>query len=307
MSLLIKFRPAVRQTQFVVTESEPEEAPSEVEELQSLGFRVPFMGEEFEASKPSSTRTISSHSSTSSNSATSLSTNHPLTHASPTPIPTRDLFHRKTARMTERAHPVMSPGHSARVAEAMALSDSTLSKRYISYYKTPLPSMTLRDEGPRLEGKEVEVVPEGQQQAVPVMDIATDRPLRLGYGALRRHEVALGEDQGSSTLEVGQSSRSVPEQQGAERTPPSPEWSSSSLPLSSSSLRLDALPPTLFTDINRDVRELYTSLGVVRYEIFLQRPMLALEAWAYMSWAGYDDHRLIHDMLVQHDAMHFEL
>ncbi|GKD07229.1 hypothetical protein Tco_1186914, partial [Tanacetum coccineum] len=32
--------------------------------------------------------------------------------------------------------------------------------------------------------------------------------------------------------------------------------------------RLDALPPTLFADIDRDVRELYT------------RPLLALEAWA---------------------------
>ncbi|GKG60832.1 hypothetical protein Tco_0614394, partial [Tanacetum coccineum] len=32
--------------------------------------------------------------------------------------------------------------------------------------------------------------------------------------------------------------------------------------------RLDALPPTLFADIDRDVRELYTRSGVVRDEIF---------------------------------------
>nr|GEY28587.1 hypothetical protein [Tanacetum cinerariifolium] len=34
--------------------------------------------------------------------------------------------------------------------------------------------------------------------------------------------------------------------------------------------RLDALPPTLVTDIDRDVRELYTRSGVIRDEIFLE-------------------------------------
>nr|GFB92032.1 hypothetical protein [Tanacetum cinerariifolium] len=138
------------------------------------------------------------------------------------------------------------------------------------------------------------------------------------------------------------------------QTPPSPEWSLG-LPVSPSSLVvsspiaspvatptatiscLDALPPTLFVDIDRDVRELYTSSGTVRDEIFshryrfrslereqeratltfrsLWRPVLALEAWAGhvdtqmadMSWARYDDHRLIHDMLVQQAAMQREL
>nr|GEY89606.1 hypothetical protein [Tanacetum cinerariifolium] len=102
-------------------------------------------------------------------------------------------------------------------------------------------------------------------------------------------------------------------------------------------LRLDALPPTLVTDIDRDVRELYTRSGAVRDEIFSQRyrfnslkreqkratvtfealwrPVLALEAWAghvdtrltHMSRAKYDDHILIHDMLVQQAAMQLEL
>ncbi|GKG31658.1 hypothetical protein Tco_0426608, partial [Tanacetum coccineum] len=47
----------------------------------------------------------------------------------------------------------------------------------------------------------------------------------------------------------------------------------------------------------------------------LWRPVLALEAWAGhvdtriadLSQAGYDDHRLIHDMLVQHAALQHEL
>ncbi|GKG00592.1 hypothetical protein Tco_0302282 [Tanacetum coccineum] len=44
--------------------------------------------------------------------------------------------------------------------------------------------------------------------------------------------------------------------------------------------RLDAMPPTLFAEIDRDVRELYTRSEAVRDEIFSQRPVLALEAWA---------------------------
>ncbi|GKF84548.1 hypothetical protein Tco_0249446, partial [Tanacetum coccineum] len=126
------------------------------------------------------------------------------------------------------------------------------------------------------------------------------------------------------------------------QTPPSPEWSSGSLPVSPSSplvpspiassvatliatisidedqfievgaqlelhggilhdhtQGLDVLPPTLITDIDRDVRELYTRPRVVRDEIFSQRfrslkrgqervavtfgalwrPVLALNAW----------------------------
>ncbi|GJX15417.1 hypothetical protein Tco_0216249 [Tanacetum coccineum] len=145
-----------------------------------------------------------------------------------------------------------------------------------------------------------------------------------------------------STYEVGQSSRFMPEQEGVERistfrqptlvtwidpeddrvytdipsyappaapfqTPPSPEWSLGSLPVSPSSpVCLDALPPTLVEDIDWDVRDLYTRSV---------RPVLALEAWVGhvdtrlvdMSRDRYDDHRLIHDMLVQQAAMQYEL
>ncbi|GKD63138.1 hypothetical protein Tco_1305246, partial [Tanacetum coccineum] len=224
------------------TNLEPEEAPSVAEESQPLGSRVPLMGEEFKAFEPSVTRTISSHSSDSLDSTKPLSPDHPLTQASPTLTPTRASFHCRTARMTVRAQPAMSLSYSARVAEAMTLSDSAFRKRYRSSYETPspLPSPTLQDaddererseeEGHGLEGMEEEVVPEGQQQVVPAADTAVGKPLGLGYKALRRCELAVGEDQVSSTFEVGQSSRSVPEQQGAKK------WSSSSLPISPSSL-----------------------------------------------------------------------
>ncbi|GKG60792.1 hypothetical protein Tco_0614354, partial [Tanacetum coccineum] len=49
----------------------------------------------------------------------------------------------------------------------------------------------LEDEGPGSE--EEEAAPEGQQYAIPVINTATDEPLRLGYVTLRHHELALGE------------------------------------------------------------------------------------------------------------------
>ncbi|GKA55427.1 hypothetical protein Tco_0754376 [Tanacetum coccineum] len=361
---------AVRQAQLVDTdtESDPEEAPSEAEESQPLGSRVPLMSEEFEASEPSGTRTVSSHSPVSSDSTAPLSPDHPLTHVSPTPTPTRVSFHRRTARMAVRTQPTLSLGMSARIAEAAALSPSSFRKRYRSSSSSPTLSVRkryrgtselildtdsegdelgeedteedkedessdadeeresqglddeghglgdedhglddesqgLEDEGLGLE--EEEAIPEGQQQAVLVVEIAANEPLGLGYGTLRRHELVVGEDQVPSTFEVGQSSRSVLEWQGVERvsvfrqptldtwvdpedgrvytdilayvllaapvqTPPSLEWLHGSI-LHDHTQCLDALPPTLVADIDRDVRELYTRLGAVRDEIFLQR------------------------------------
>ncbi|GKB29085.1 hypothetical protein Tco_0868486, partial [Tanacetum coccineum] len=125
------------------TESDPEEAPSEAEDSQPLSSRVPLMSEEFEASEPSGARTISSHSSTSSNSTTPLSPDHPLTYVSPTPTLTQASFHRKTARMTVRVQPAMFLNHLARVTEAMTLSDSAFRKRYRSSYETPSSSSSL--------------------------------------------------------------------------------------------------------------------------------------------------------------------
>ncbi|GKB33428.1 hypothetical protein Tco_0872829 [Tanacetum coccineum] len=110
-------------------------------------------------------------------------------------------------------------------------------------------------------------VPEGRQQATSVVEIAVGEPLGLGYGALRRWEIALEEGQMPCVFKVGQSSGSVPEPERPERvsalrqptlttwidleddrvyinvpayppptppvqTSPSPEWSSGLLPIS---------------------------------------------------------------------------
>ncbi|GKB38749.1 hypothetical protein Tco_0883691, partial [Tanacetum coccineum] len=223
----------------VDTESEPEEAPSETGR--------------FEASEPSDTKITSSYSSNSSDSTAPLSLEHPLTQTSPTPTPTRDSFYRRTVRMAVRTQPTLSLGMSARIAKASALSPSSFRKRYRSSYETSSSSPSAlhsrksyrgtselvedtedessdlstervgsgdeghgsEDEGPSLEEEE-EAAPEGHQQAVPAEDIVVDEPLRLGYGALRRRELVIGEGEMPNTFEVGQSSRSVPEHEGAE-------------------------------------------------------------------------------------------
>nr|GEV29548.1 hypothetical protein [Tanacetum cinerariifolium] len=74
------------------------------------------------------------------------------------------------------------------------------------------------EEGGRgLVRREEEDTPEGWQPVVQVADTAMGEPLGLGYMALRRCELSAGEDQVPSTFDVGQSSRSVLEHQGAGR------------------------------------------------------------------------------------------
>ncbi|GJZ66801.1 hypothetical protein Tco_0630041, partial [Tanacetum coccineum] len=241
---------------------------------------------------------------------------HSLTHTSPT----RALSYHMTARMAMRVQPAMSPGLSARVAKVMALSDSDFRK-----------SLDSNDEGPNAgdgghdsNREEEEVVSKGQQQAASVMHTAE-----------------------------GQGSRSIPDPEGASKvsafrqptlttwidpedgrdyidipvyapptepiqTPPSPEWSSGSLPISleNSSVLTPAASPAISTlvtspammeaesfmvELGAQVEELFTRSGAVRDEIFSQRyrfrslkweqertavtfgaiwrPMLALELW----------------------------
>ncbi|GKC30857.1 hypothetical protein Tco_1038151 [Tanacetum coccineum] len=124
------------------------------------------------------------------------------------------------------------------------------------------------DKGPGLEGEE-DASEDQQKQVVPVEDTTVDKPLGLGYRAAIRRALKLEEDPVPSTFEVGQSSRSVLDQLRANKTPripthptwvdpdhdtiyldieidprshapiqtqASPEWSTSSLPVSPASL-----------------------------------------------------------------------
>ncbi|GJZ93297.1 hypothetical protein Tco_0665362 [Tanacetum coccineum] len=298
--------------------------------------------EEFEASKPSDTRITSSHSTTPSDSTTPLSPNHPLAQTSP--APTRVSYYCSTARMAVRTRPTLSSGMSDRIAKAAALSPS-------SFYTSELVEDTKdessnsdtegegsedkgpgsEDEDPGLEDKglgsekEEEAAPEGQQEAISVVDTAADKPLGLGYGALRRRELALGEGSMPSTFEIDRvlvspSSPAVPTLVASPMTTPTTTIAvdedeflkvGAQLEIYGSILhdhthRLDALPPTLFEGYDMDLRELYTRSKEVRDEIFSQRYRLrSLEQeyeratvtfgaiWrlvlALESWAGHVD------------------
>ncbi|GKD02591.1 hypothetical protein Tco_1177565 [Tanacetum coccineum] len=155
-------------------------------------------------------------------------------------------------------------------------------------------SRGLDDEGHGVESDgldlgEEEVVPEGQQQAVPVVGTVVSVPLGLRYGELRRQELALEEEHVYSTFE----------------TPPLPEWTSGSLPISPSpsiipspisspmipltsrcmgglirdhAVRLEELSPALFERSLKHEQERVTmTFGA------LWRPVLALDSWAELA------------------------
>nr|GEY71319.1 hypothetical protein [Tanacetum cinerariifolium] len=207
---------------------------------------------------------------------------------------------------------------------------------------------SLNEEGLGLEGSKEEAVPEGQQQGRPRCGDSCGLD-EEGLGLEGSEEEAVPEaeeDRVHRTFEIGHGSGAVPEPKRPERvsalrqptvttwiepkngrtyidipTYPPQHHSFRHHHLLSGRLRLDAMPPTLFEKISKDVSELYTRSGVVRDEIFseryrlryleyeqertavtfgaLWRPMLALKAceghvdtrMTGLSWAGYDDNR----------------
>ncbi|GJW34132.1 hypothetical protein Tco_0054164 [Tanacetum coccineum] len=197
--------------------------------------------------------------------------------------------------MVVRTQPALSPGLSARVTEAMALSLPLFRKS-----RHRVESEDSEAEGTDLESGEV-ALEDQQQQAVQAKDTIEDEPLGLGYGAARRRALELAEGTMPSTYEVGQSSRSTPYQHIVDESPtprlpihspviPSPVASpvpvaavdeddfleiGAQLKLHGSILhdhtkRLDALPYTLFEGYGRDFTELFARSGAVREEIHSQ-------------------------------------
>ncbi|GKB28663.1 hypothetical protein Tco_0868064 [Tanacetum coccineum] len=164
------------------------------------------------------------------------------------------------------------------------------------------------DECPGSEEEDDKVAPEGQQEAALVVDIAADEPLRLGYGALRHHELALGEGSFFTSFTI------IP---------------SSSITITSpvtTPAATIAVDEDKFLEVGAQL-ELYGSIlhdhtsleqeqerAIVTFGA-LWRLVLALEAWAghvdarraEMSHARYDDYRLINDLLVQNTMMQREL
>ncbi|GKD51021.1 hypothetical protein Tco_1279997 [Tanacetum coccineum] len=325
--------------------------------------------------------------STSSDSTTPLLPDHSLTHDTPVLVPSlsevaamSDVAFHKRFRSPNESSPSPSPtltvwkryrGTSELVLSTDSEADELRDKE--DSLDSNSESEGAEDEGPatgdddpgmRDEGfglGEDEDVPKGQQRASPVVETAVGEPLGLGYGALRRRELANEEDQKYNTFEVDPEDGTIyinvptyPPPAPPVQTPPSPDWTPGSLPISpphsdvpapisspliSLTVSLHVATPT--ATIPKLTEEpfirLYTYIAEVSDEIFSQRyrlrsleqeqeravitfralwrPVLALEAWAghvdtrmaSMSRAGYDDHRLVHDLLVQQAALQCEV
>nr|GEX96179.1 hypothetical protein [Tanacetum cinerariifolium] len=109
---------------------------------------------------------------------------------------------------------------SARIAEAAAVSPSSFRKMYRSFYETPSPSSSLTLPIRKRYHGTLELVKDTKEESSysnDERDRSRDEGPGLGYEALRRRELAVGEGEIPSTFEVGQSSRSVPKHDGAER------------------------------------------------------------------------------------------
>nr|GEZ87520.1 hypothetical protein [Tanacetum cinerariifolium] len=254
----------VGQAQLVdpYTESDLKEAPSEAEESQPLGSRVPLMSEEFEASEPSGTRAISSHSLVSSDS-TDRTYGHAyldgpiLRHVSPNSrgncfVP---IFLLEGDELGDKDTEEDKSLDSNDKREGQGLDDE---------------GQGLEDKGPSIEEEEEEeATPEGQEQEFLVVDTTVSKPLGLGYEVARRHTLESTEEITPSTYEVGQSSSFT-------IIPVVPSHIASSVATPAATISdhtqcLDALSLTLFEDYDWDLRELYTRSWSVRDEIFSQR------------------------------------
>ncbi|GJS25963.1 hypothetical protein Tco_0486583 [Tanacetum coccineum] len=255
---------AIRQACLVETdtESEPFEDPVETETHESSHTvasptSLPDSTPPTHHTKESEDSDTSGARSTSSDFTAPLSLDHPLTHTSPTLVP----FLCRTACMAVRVSPAMSPGLSTSITEVATMSDLAFRKRFRYSYETSPTSSPLdlplrkrsrgtselveeveewddeeedeeveeKDEGPaegdvglaardKVLGMRVEslglggneAVLEGQQRATPVVKTSMDPK------------------DGRAYIDVPAYPPPVPPVQ----TPPSPEWSSGSLPIS---------------------------------------------------------------------------
>nr|GEU91427.1 hypothetical protein [Tanacetum cinerariifolium] len=256
---------------------------------------------------------------TSSNSTVPLSPDHLLTHTTPALVPILC----RTTQMVVRVPPAMSPGLSAGIAEKryrgmselILSADNEEDEEVEESLDSDSVSEDAKDEGPTTEDEDPAVGDEGL--AAGDKGLVMSAPLGLGYGAFRSRELTLEEDNVYSMFEVGQGSGFTPEPEISKRVSvsrqptltiwtdskdaPSIVFSSISSPMISLTVpspiaspdhtrRLDAMPPTLFAEIDRDA---WTGRVDTRM--------------TDMSRAGYDDHRLVHDMLLQQTTLQQEL
>nr|GEW66918.1 ribonuclease H-like domain-containing protein [Tanacetum cinerariifolium] len=173
---------------------------------------------------------------------------------------------------------------------------------------------------------EEEAVPEGQQRAVSVVGTVMSEPLGLGYEALRRRELVLEEDHVYSTFEptltiwIDPKDGMVyidvlvyPPPAPLVQTSPSPEWTFGSLPISPSPSVIPSpvlspmIPLTVPSPIASHMATLTTTILVDEDQFIEEWARCVDTQMTDMLRAGYDDHRLVHDMLLQQTALQREL
>nr|GEV74640.1 putative reverse transcriptase domain-containing protein [Tanacetum cinerariifolium] len=227
------------------------------------------MGEEFEAVEPSSTRTDSSHLSSLSDFTAPLSPDHPLTYVSPTPTPTRATFYRRTVHLAFRKRyrsSYASPSSSSSL-------DLPVRKRYRGTSKLILDTDSEGDEDIK-EDKSLDVNDEKERsddeghchgsddEGRGLEDTAASEPLGLGYGEARHRSLESIKDITPSTYEVGQSSRSMLEQQGADMV-------------------FAFRQPTLTTQVDLEDDKVYTDILIYPLVALVQTPLS--REWSFGS------------------------
>ncbi|GJY61874.1 hypothetical protein Tco_0462531 [Tanacetum coccineum] len=142
--------------------------------------------------------------------------------------------------MAMRTQPTLSLGFSARVTEAMTLSPLSFRKRYKSSYETPYSSASPASSDPSFI-----------KEVVPIEDTTADEPLGLGYRAAICHALELAEGPVPGTFKDGtlyiDIKFNAPPVRAPVQTLASPEWSSSSLPVSPASLTVPSPVASLVT------------------------------------------------------------
>ncbi|GJZ03258.1 hypothetical protein Tco_0536533 [Tanacetum coccineum] len=219
-------------------ESKPLEAPYEVEDPQAPSPipaspdctlvspyytpATPYTDDESKPHETSKTRVTSPHSTTPSADYTPPPS--PRDHHIPRPQLHLHLHEPFTTAVLHVKPCIcslpLSPSYSAKLTEAITLSPSSFHNRYRGTSELIADTNTKSEEseGESTDSESEEAASEDQQQAIPVEDIAEDEPLGLGYMAARHRALEQARDPVSSTFEVGQSSRSVPDQQTMDET-----------------------------------------------------------------------------------------
>nr|GEV19605.1 hypothetical protein [Tanacetum cinerariifolium] len=306
---------AIRLTYLVGmdTESKPFEGEAETPDSSYTVAPPTCRVEESEGSSMSGMR------STSSDSTASLSSDQPLTHT----IPALVLILCKTACMAMRVLLAMSPGLSAGIAEVAAMSDSTFYKRFRSFYsRRGIKGPTAKDEDLAMGDVGLAAGDEGLGQG---SGSAPEPEILERVSLSRQPTLTTWTDSKEGMVYINDPA--YPPSAPPAQTLLSPEWLSGSFPISPtpsivpssfSSPMISLIVPlpvashvaTSIATILVDKDQFIEKRTVMTFRA-LWRPVLTLEAWAGrvdtwmidMSREAYDDHRLVHDMLLQQTAL----